>query len=198
MKSWLPLTVSLAAGGAALVGCRDTAAPFAPIPARIAFVSDRRLGQSDIWLMNTDGSLQLVTDHLAQDDWRSWSPDGTHLDSNDATYVMNADGTHAVNVTHRPAADDGPAWSPDGTKIAFYSDRDGSDFAIYVMNANGSGVVRLTSTTVHHELPAWSPDGQYIAFDSDADIYMMKADGTGLRRLTSGNAQDFMPRWQPW
>src|SRR5204863_392310 len=159
MRSWLPLTVSLAAGGAALVGCRDTAAPFAPIPARIAFVSDRRLGQSDIWLMNTDGSLQLVTDHLAQDDW--------------------------------------PSWSPDGTKTAFYSDRDGSDFAIYVMNANGSGVLRLTSTTVHHELPAWSPDGQYIAFDSDADIYMMKADGTGLRRLTSGNAQDFMPRWQP-
>src|SRR5436853_1396518 len=79
MRSWFPLTVSLAAGGAALVGCRDTAAPFAPIPARIAFVSDRRLGQSDIWLMNTDGSLQLVTDHLAQDDWPSWSPDGTHL-----------------------------------------------------------------------------------------------------------------------
>src|SRR2546430_17434788 len=79
MRSWLPLTVSLAAGGAALVGCRDTAAPSAPIPARIAFGSDRRLGQSDIWLMNTDGSLQLVTDHLAQDDWPSWSPDGTHL-----------------------------------------------------------------------------------------------------------------------
>src|SRR2546430_113950 len=163
MKSLLPLTAALAAGSAALAGCRDTAAPFTPIPARIAFVSDRRLGQYDIWLMNTDGSVQLLTDHLAQDDWPSWSPDGTKIafatnrDGNDEIYVMNADGTNAVNVTKSAFADDGPAWSPDGTKIAFYSDRDGSDVAIYVMNANGSGVVKLTSSAVPDELPAWSP-----------------------------------------
>jgi len=143
MKSWLPLTVSLAAGGAALVGCRDTAAPFAPIPARIAFVSDRRLGQSDIWLMNTDGSLQLVTDHLAQDDWPSWSPDGTHLafesdrSSNYDIYSTTLDGSVLVQLTADTAFDGQPAWSPDGAKIAFASTRNGTTPQIYVMKANG-------------------------------------------------------------
>src|SRR2546430_1861654 len=156
MKSLLPLTISLFAGAAALAGCRDTAAPFAPIPARIAFVSDRRLGQRDIWLMNTDGSVQLVTNHLADDDWPSWSPDGTHIafesdrSLNYDIYTTTLDGSGVVQLTADSAFDGQPAWSPDGTKIAFVSQRDGSD-QIYVMKANGASVVRQRCRPVHDE-----------------------------------------------
>src|SRR5438445_31988 len=193
VKALLPTTCSIAMVCGTLGGCRDNAAAPAPvpIPGRIAFVSDRRLNQQDIWLMNADGSVQLVTNHLAQDDWPSWSPDGTHIafESDRALnfdiYTTTLDGSVVVRLTADTAFDGQPAWSPDGA------------FAIYVMNAKGGGVVKLTTSAVPDELPAWSPDGQYIAFDSDADIYMMKADGTELRRLTSGQETDIMPRWQP-
>src|SRR6266550_3137716 len=190
MKSLLPLTISLFAGPAALAVRRDTAAPFAPIPARIAFVSDRRLGQRDIWLMNTDGSVQLVTNHLADDDWPSWSPDGTHIafesdrSLNYDIYSTTLDGSVVVRLTADTAFDGQPAWSPDGAKIAFVSDRDGAG-EIYVMNVDGTGPANLTNNAANDLAPAWSPDGSKIAFQSTRDgsdfaIYVMNANGSGV------------------
>src|SRR6266513_3046333 len=199
MKSLLPLTISLFAGAAALAGCRDTAAPFAPIPARIAFVSDRRLGQLDIWVMNTDGSVQLVTDHLALDDWPSWSPDRTRIafhsdrNLNFEIYSTTLDGSMVVQLT----ADT----SPDGTKIAFVTDRDGNG-EIYLMNADGTDPVNLTNNAATDLGPAWSPDGAKIAFHSDRDgndfaIYAMNANGSGVAKLTDSAVPDELPAWSP-
>ncbi|MGH7675322.1 MAG: TolB family protein, partial [Gemmatimonadales bacterium] len=53
-------------------------------------------------------------------------------------FVMNPDGSGAMNLTNNPNADFGPAWSPDGARLAFSSARDGND-EIYRMNADGSG-----------------------------------------------------------
>jgi hypothetical protein len=39
-------------------------------------------------------------------------------DGNDEIYVMNADGSNQVRLTHSPADDWGHTWSPDGSKIA--------------------------------------------------------------------------------
>jgi dipeptidyl aminopeptidase/acylaminoacyl peptidase len=59
-------------------------------------------------------------------------------------YVINADGTNHVRLTHHSSLDRWPCWSPDGTKIAFASTRDG-DSDIYMMNSDGTGVVNLTN-----------------------------------------------------
>jgi len=56
-------------------------------------------------------------------------------------------------------------WSPDDKKIAFVSDRDGSQ-EIYVMNADGSNASRLTDAGGIQ--PTWSPDGARIAFETIA------------------------------
>lgn len=56
-----------------------------------------------------------------------WSPDGTHLTFIRATdgafdiYVMRADGTGVVQLTHDAAFDTFPIWSPDGATILFLS-----------------------------------------------------------------------------
>ena len=55
-----------------------------------------------------------------------------------------------------------PRWSPDGRRIAFISDRDGSD-NLWTLPAEG-GVPRRVTKEVDFALssPAWTPDGQYI------------------------------------
>jgi hypothetical protein len=55
-----------------------------------------------------------------------------------------------------------------GGRIAFASDRDGSE-QIHVMNADGSDVVRLTTGPSTNTGPAWSPDGCRLVFVSDRD-----------------------------
>lgn len=86
-------------------------------------------------------------------------------------------------------------------RIAFISDRDGSE-DIYIMNADGSDVTRLTDTDGHIACcPKWSPDGQRIAFTSgqngNHDIYLVNADGSGLTQLTHSDRDDSNPAWSP-
>ncbi|HLL84472.1 MAG TPA: hypothetical protein VK420_17540, partial [Longimicrobium sp.] len=105
-----------------------------------------------------------------------------------------------------------PRWSPDGRRIAFLSNREGSD-RIYVMNADGSGTERATGgpdlppdarpDSAGQEMdPAWSPDGRRIAYTfrtrgGKSSIRVTDpASGTG-RDLSDGRGKDWMPAWSP-
>ena len=128
-------------------------------------------------------------------------------------YLMNADGSHVVQLTSNPFAssrdrDINPVWSPDNAQLAFASSRDGGfsyiSFNLYKMNIDGSNVVQLTGPAKiigNERSPAWSPDGSQIAFESTAsgittfDIYVMNADGTGILQLTDGPSDNFFPAW---
>jgi Tol biopolymer transport system component len=114
---------------------------------------------ADIYVMSPDGSnLTNLTSDLAKDNVLSrklakvsdfepdWSPDGKRIAFtsdrriNSDIYIMDANGSNLVNLTHNKAADSNPSWSPDGHKIAFISDRDRPDAGygrskeVYVMN----------------------------------------------------------------
>lgn len=92
-------------------------------------------------------------------------------------YMMNADGSRAINLTNSPNTDDTrPVWSPDGSFVAF----DGAYLRVpptapgksevYVLQVDGSdGVIPITQPTTPpetHEAPAWSPDGRHIGYVS--------------------------------
>lgn len=93
--------------------------------------------------------------------------------------------------------DGGPSYSPDGSRIAFVSNRSGSD-EIWVAGADGTNAVRMTyfgGPLVG--LMNWSPDGQRIVFharpEGQADVFAIPAAGGLPERLTNHRADDFMP-----
>src|SRR5437773_4644771 len=121
------------------------------VPPALAFTTNRD-GNDEIYVVDATGTDVLdLTSNPANEDWPSWSPDGSKIafhsdrDGNCELYVMNADGTGPVNLTQNPAWDDvDPLWSPDGSKIAFTTTRDGNH-EVYVMNADGTGLVNLSN-----------------------------------------------------
>ena len=141
---------------------------------RIAFANTRN-GNSEIYVMNADGSNQTrLTSNPAVDATPAISPDGAKVafasgrTGNGDIYVMNADGSHQTRLTSNPAVDATPAISPDGAKVAFASGRTGNG-DIYVMNADpGSNPARLTRPQRGHRMPSLPglPMASKLAFAS--------------------------------
>ncbi len=172
---------------------------WSPDGRKLAFVS-RRDGNSEIYVMNADGSGQEnLTQQPASDSHPSWSPDGRKLafvsrrDGNSEIYVMNADGSGLRNVTRTPSNDLDPAWSPDGGAIAFVHKVqkkcvpnpppgipcNNYETYLYVVNGDGSGLRRLTTHRARLFNPSWSADGNTIQYGR----YRVQADGTGQTEL---------------
>ena len=89
-------------------------------------------------------------------------------DGDSEIYVMNADGSNVVQLTHNDVNDGYPTWSPDGTEIAFHSNRDG-DSEIYIMNADGSDQRRVSYDPANDTTPDMSPDGSTIIYYTNRD-----------------------------
>jgi Tol biopolymer transport system component len=88
-----------------------------------------------------------------------------------------------------------PRFSPDGKRIAFESNRGGTD-EIWVCLKDGSNCQAITSSGGPHiGTPVWSPDGEWIAFDGNVEgrtaIFVISAQGGKPRYLTVGA----VPRW---
>lgn len=82
---------------------------------------------------------------------------------------MPAKGGDAVQLTFGPYYDDQPVVSPDGKKIAFISNRDGSDGNVFILDLNTNKITGITHVFMAGS-PTWSPDGTTIAFLSFYDV----------------------------
>ena len=118
----------------------DICLSWSPDGRKIAFASKRDdgnsekfYGNSEIYIMNSDGSNQTrLTNNPSTDMAPSWSPDGKKIafyslrndvppekdersswyEMNAEIYVMNADGSEQINITNNLAYDGYPSWSP--------------------------------------------------------------------------------------
>jgi eukaryotic-like serine/threonine-protein kinase len=93
-----------------------------------------------------------------------------------------------------------PAYSPDGKKIAFMSDRGGTN-EIWVCDSDGRNAMQLSSLGGYGIYgPRWSWDGKNIAFTvvekgMKEDLYVISATGGMPHRLTTDPAEDKWPYW---
>ncbi len=133
------------------------------------------------------------------------SPDGQRVafTSEGDIWVVNVDGSNAVNLTKNAVAENAfPAWSPDGTRIAFSTGGD-----IWVMGADGSNPVNITGDPDGFNVePAWAPDATRIVYSRllpddffgfvNGTIRVVNADGTSPTDLTEVGPY-LSPAWSP-
>jgi Tol biopolymer transport system component len=105
-----------------LLGIRGAEEPaWSPEGKKIAFASYAGRNNSEIYIMNSDGTGRTrLTDIPGHDHWPpTWSPDGGRIaftsdgvEEVGEIYVMNSDGSGLTKLTDDPADDSFPAWRP--------------------------------------------------------------------------------------
>jgi TolB protein len=140
----------------------DVDPSWSPDGSRIVFSSDRD-GDSEIYVMDTDGTNLTQLTNNFEDDYRpAWSPDGLSIAFVSSRaggrdiYVMAADGTGQLNVTNTASwLEVSVDWSPDSTMLAIEGYLDEVP-DVFIVHADGSNARRM-NTGWRIELPSWRP-----------------------------------------
>jgi len=170
---------------------------FSPDGKKVVFESDR-LGYSDIWSCNSDGSncAQLTSLHGTAGTAR-WSPDGNHVVFEFQSkhfyeiYVIDLpDGRPRLLPTF-PKSDNGaPNWSRDGKWIYFYSTDENGVFQLWKVPFEGGTPVQLTSHGGVYAIE--SEDGRFL--------YFAKVDQPGIWKmpLNGGDDEKILDQPESW
>ncbi|MCY4449951.1 MAG: hypothetical protein OXE02_14025 [Chloroflexi bacterium] len=163
---------------------------------RIAFDSDRD-GNSEIYVMNSDGSGQTNLRNMNFNWDPRWSPDGSQIayGSNSSGYgeihVMNADGSGGGRLSNSGNAG-GHFWTQDG-RVIFGARNEWGKGRIFAVNVDDERpapylLVERRRATGNEWLEAISPDGSEIVFSVGGEgtetLYKANVDGPGSRGAT--------------
>ena len=148
-------------------------------------IEGKRMTPEALWAMGRIGGFAV-------------SPDGKKIaytvayysvpenKSNREVFVMNADGSDNLQITHTPYQENEVTWIKGGSKLAFLSNDSGSS-QLYEMNPDGSERRQLTNYDGDIEGFSISPDGKKLLFisqvktkDSTVDKYPDLPKATGI------------------
>jgi serine/threonine protein kinase/WD40 repeat protein len=133
-----------------------------------AIAATQNFTARDIWTGRDAENLRRVTTESNVFSNAAFTPDGRivydALDNNRPNiWIMNADGTNALQLTPGENFNQEPQVSPDGRFIVFTSDRTGES-KIWRMNTDGSSPALLTNVSGPAYAPVISPDSQTVWF----------------------------------
>lgn len=182
-------------------------------PSTIVFWSDRN-SSSQLFTMGPNGKNEQPVGAGIDGFPGQLSPDGTRIafvssagpgDGNEV-WVVDVDGSNAMELTTTGQYIFDPSWNPAGTKILFSVwVPPASSLELFTVRASGGTPQRIThSSAVDEYSPVWSPDGKWIAFSANNDkdpvfnydIYRVRPDGTGRERVTdTPDRYESSPDW---
>ena len=181
--------------------------PPATLTNEIVFSSRRDGVTFKVYRMKPDGSdvRQIAIGGNASVTTPSVSPNGEWIlyNVNGEIWKARVDGSDATNLTRNPATDQSPVWSPDGTRIAFHSDRSGTQFQwdIFVMDSDGSNPTQITSDPAPNGNPKWGANGSGIAFwstrDGNFQVYLAHLDGLPPVNISDRASNEEPIGWSP-
>lgn len=161
-------------------------------------IEGNRLTPEALWSMGRIGSIAV-------------SPDASKIaytvsyysvpqnKSNTEIFVMNADGSANMQLTHDAWQENQPAWIKDGKKLAFLSNESGSS-QVWEMNPDGTGRRQLTHYENDIEGFSFSPDGKKLLFISQVKTVKTTAEKyPDLPEATGVIVDDLMYKhWDEW
>lgn len=173
--------------------------------------------ESEIWIMNSDGSNQTqLTDNFVHDGYPNFSPDGQMIvfeawdsDIYPEIFTMSIDGSNRQQLTNFTGAywQSAPIFNPSGTAIYFLKGYN-ADNHIAKMNLDGSNIIDITSPNNFGYMESglsFSPDGSKIAFstteivgyNNGSDIVVADTTGENWEFISSssGGAYYYFPVW---
>src|SRR6266545_456985 len=120
-------------------------------------------------------------------------------------YIVAANGSRLVQLTHDGVSEFDPSWSPDGDRIAYRRQPGDDDTTeIYVAAADGKAAHDVSGNDDTADWgPAWSPRGDWIAWNAARkarfggfDLGLVRPDGSRLHLVKPGIHVEY-PAWSP-
>ena len=150
-------------------GVEVVGVPWAVVPQVVLLILSSVSCDSDQERLSTDKpnewrTIEFETTEVTAPDV-TVSPDGQWMVITILGHLFRlpVEGGTAEQLSFGPSYDTDPVFSPDGTRVAFVSDRDGSDGNVFVLELASGQITQVT-----HEpwagRPSWSPDGQAIVY----------------------------------
>ena len=177
---------------------------------REVVLSSKRGGQPSLWRVSASGGTpQPVAGAGSPAEQPSVARKGEllayqqEMGKDDIARINLIDSEHAQGPPTVVISEKGsklrPRFSPAGSKIAFESDRLGSE-EIWICDSAGGNCAQLTSLHGTAGTAAWSPDGRFLAFEyhpsERAEIYVVELP-SGVPQLvkTIPGADNLAPSW---
>lgn len=182
---------------------KDSAPRWAPDGTRLAFLSDREGGKTQIYVIDvTGGEARQLTAIPQGAGAPVWSPDGTRL-----VTVVRMGGEDNGSQQDKPKTP--PARLI--TRLKYRANGEGFIYDrrrhLFVIDAVTGTTHQLTDGDWDDTQPAWSPDGSRLAFvsarhhdrdhDHADDIFVVDTAGGEPVRLTPGGGTCALPAWSP-
>ena len=180
---------------------------WSPEGQRLAYMSAWSDGNTEIYIMNKDGSgRRRVTNHPMADSTPTWAPNGNQISfvsdrtGNPQIYVVDLDGTNLRRISTSAGEGycDRPTWSAPPLNMLAYTCRAGGGYQIMLYDFATASSRPISDGIGSNESPVFAPNGRHLAFVSDRtgqpQIYTMHHDGTGLRQITRAGANKY-PSW---
>lgn len=184
----------------------NSAPAWAPDGRQLAVVLTKDNGQSQLYVLNADGSgVRRIMSSPGIDTEPAWAPDGQSLfftsdrGGGAQIYRVAVSGGGAQRVTFEGSYNVTPKPSPDGKSLAFIT-RNNGRYQVAIMDLASRQTIALTDSS-RDESPSFAPNSRMILYASESAgrgvLAAVSADGRIKQRLSVQAADVREPAWGP-